>query len=157
MYAIRSYYAMPTTIPVLSIVVDKQINRIPSAKVVIIDGNPAEQDFAINKTDYFIPGNEIEIKLGYDSNDETVFKGIIIKNSIKVSSFSATLNIECRDKTTKLTTSRKSKVFTDSTDSDAFYTILENHEIDRITSYNVCYTKLLRAFLKFFLLIPNSA
>lgn len=98
--------AMPTTIPVLSIVVDKQINRIPSAKVVIIDGNPAEQDFAINKTDYFIPGNEIEIKLGYDSNDETVFKGIIIKNSIKVSSFSATLNIECRDKTTKLTTSR---------------------------------------------------
>ncbi len=66
----------------LSIDVEKEINRIPTAKIVVRDGNPASQDFALSNQDLFVPGKEIEIRLGYHSDEETIFKGIVIRHSL---------------------------------------------------------------------------
>ncbi|MGC9354044.1 MAG: hypothetical protein ACP5D9_09410, partial [Mariniphaga sp.] len=48
------------SVHVLSINVEKEVNRIPTAKIVVRDGDPASQDFAVSNQELFVPGNEIE-------------------------------------------------------------------------------------------------
>ena len=40
---------------VQSIVVDKEVNRIPTAKLVINDGDPSARDFPLSNEDFFDP------------------------------------------------------------------------------------------------------
>jgi Rhs element Vgr protein len=103
---------------VLNIVVEKEINRIPTARIVLLDGNPSSQDFELSNQDLFLPGKEIEIKAGYHSDETTIFKGIVIKHSLKIRTSQSFLIVECKDKAVKLTIGRKSKYFYESKDSD---------------------------------------
>ncbi len=121
---------LPTTVQVMNISVEKEINRIPTAKVIFADGDPASQDFALSSGDQLIPGKEIEIDAGYHSDNETIFKGIIIKHSLKIRAGHSLLIVECKDKAVKLTAGRKSKYFADSKDSDAMEEIIGTYGID---------------------------
>jgi len=122
---------LPATAQVMNITVEKEINRIPTAKIIFTDGDPSAQDFALSNEDLLIPGKEIEIKAGYHSDEETIFKGIIIKHSLKIRSGGSFLTIECKDKAVKLTSGRKSKYFPDSKDSDAFEEIIGAYGINK--------------------------
>jgi Rhs element Vgr protein len=116
---------------VLTIVVDKEINRIPTAKIVLSDGDPASQEFELSNRDLLIPGKEIEIKAGYHSDEETIFKGIVIKHSIKIRSNQSFLIIECKDKAVNLTLGRKSKFFYDSKDNEILEEIIEGYHLEK--------------------------
>lgn len=107
---------------VLSLVVEKEINRIAWAKIVLIDGDPSAQDFSISNEDVFVPGKEIEIQAGYHADEETIFKGVVIAQKLKIRADKMQLEVSCKDQAVKLTGLRKSRYFYDSTDSD----ILEN-------------------------------
>lgn len=122
---------LPATAHVMNITVEKEINRIPTAKIIFTDGDPSAQDFALSNEDLLIPGKEIEIKAGYHSDEETIFKGIVIKHSLKIRSGGSFLTIECKDKAVKLTSGRKSKYYLDSKDSDAFEEMIGTYEIDK--------------------------
>ncbi len=115
---------------VLNIVVEKEINRISRAKIIMLDGDAASQDFELSNEALFIPGKEVEIKAGYHSDEETIFKGIVIKHNLKIRSNQAMLIIECRDRAVKLTVGRKSKYFYESTDSDILAEIIGNYDVD---------------------------
>lgn len=121
---------LSASVNVLNISVEKEINRIPSAKLVITDGDPASQEFAVSNENTLIPGKEIEIKAGYRSVDETIFKGIIIKHSLKIRPQYSLLIVECRDKAVKLASGRKSKYFTDSKDSDIIDEIIASYGLE---------------------------
>lgn len=110
--------ALPGTVGILSIVTSREVNRIPSATLTIRDGEPALQTFEVSNEDFFIPGNKIEIKLGYSSNEATVFKGMVVRHSIKIRSGSSCLIVECRDEAAKMTAGRKSRYYIDKKDSD---------------------------------------
>ncbi|TNE57310.1 MAG: type VI secretion system tip protein VgrG [Bacteroidetes bacterium] len=103
---------------IMSVTVSRQFNRIPAATVIMRDGEAATATFRASNTEHFIPGKNIEIQLGYRAQDEAVFKGIIIKNSIKVRQNGSMLIIDCRDEAVKMTAGRKSSYFTDRKDSD---------------------------------------
>jgi len=103
---------------VMNIVVEKEINRIPMARIILLDGNPSSQEFELSNQDLFLPGKEIEIKAGYHSDETTIFKGIVIKHSLKIRTSQSFLIVECKDKAVKMTIGRKSKYFYDSKDSD---------------------------------------
>ena len=103
---------------VLSIAVEKEINRIPWAKIVLLDGDPNSQDFVLSNEELFVPGKEVEIRAGYHSDEETIFKGIVIRHSLAIREDKAQLVVECRDKAVKMTLGRKSKYFYESKDSD---------------------------------------
>ena len=110
---------------ILSVSVTKEVNRIPTARVSIIDGNAADETFAVSETSDFIPGNKIEIKAGRDGINKTIFKGIILKHSLKVKQGGdSMLSIEAKDEAIKLTVGRKNKYFEDVKDSDAISTVL---------------------------------
>jgi Rhs element Vgr protein len=109
----------------LSVHVTKEVNRIPTARITLIDGNASEETFKVSETADFIPGNEIEIKVGRDGINKTIFKGIILRHSIKVrQGGDSMLTVEAKDEAIKLTVGRKNKYFEDVKDSDAISTVL---------------------------------
>lgn len=118
------------TFQVKSILVQNEVNRIPMAQIVLIDGEPSERDFKLSNEDFLIPGKKIEITAGYHSDEETIFKGIIIKHSIKIRDNSSFLIIECKDEAVKLTIGRKSNYYYDAKDSDIFEKIISTYGLE---------------------------
>lgn len=103
---------------VISVVVDKKLNRIPWAQIVLADGEMAEEEFAVSDADDFKPGAEIEIEAGYDETAKSIFKGIVVTHGINIHEGKSHLVVECRDPAVKLTTLRKNTNHTDKSDSD---------------------------------------
>jgi len=113
---------------VTSITVSKEVNRIPVAQVTIQDGNASKEDFEASNETLFSPGKEIEVLAGYQSDELSIFKGIILKFSIKIKRNGASmLMLECRDIAVKLTIGFKNKYFLDKTDSDVIMEIIDGY------------------------------
>ncbi|TPG45290.1 type VI secretion system tip protein VgrG [Flavobacterium pectinovorum] len=119
------------TYQVKSIVVQNEVNRIPMAQIVLTDGEASERDFKLSNEDLLIPGKKIEITAGYHNDEETIYKGIVIKHSIKIKSGASLLIIECKDEAVKLTIGRKSKYFYDVKDSEAFEEIIDAYGLEK--------------------------
>ncbi|MGS2739391.1 type VI secretion system tip protein VgrG [Sinomicrobium sp. M5D2P17] len=115
---------------VKSIAVAKEVNRVPTAQLVLIDGEASERDFKLSNEELLVPGKKIEITAGYHSDEATIFKGMIIKHNIKIRSNTSLLVIECRDEAVKLTVGRKSKYFYDAKDSDIFEEIISSYALE---------------------------
>ncbi|WP_420571499.1 type VI secretion system tip protein VgrG [Kordia sp.] len=119
---------IPDAMDVMSVEVEKGVNRISIAKVVIIDGNPADETFEASSSSTFVPGNTITIEAGYDSKNETIFEGIITKQSIRIhGSQGSVLVVECRDKAVKMIVGRKSLTYSKQKDSDIMSSIIGNY------------------------------
>ena len=107
-----------TTLQIISVEVSKGLNRIPSAKIVVMDGNMAEGKFPISDQDAFKPGTEIEIKAGYESSTESIFKGIVVRHGLAIfADTGSELHIECKDKAVAMTVGRKNANYLDMDDA----------------------------------------
>ena len=115
---------------VKQVLVHKEINRIPTATIVLIDGDASRQDFELSNEELLIPGKKVEITAGYHSDEETIFKGIVIKHNLKIRTNSTLLIVECKDEAVKLTIGRKSKYFYESSDSDIFESIIDSYGLE---------------------------
>ncbi len=105
---------------IISFVVTKNVNRVSSATIQLYDGGiPTASTFDASNAGIFDPGKAIEIKVGYSSKEDTIFKGIVVRHGMSVTSKGEfTLKIECKDEAVKLTVGRKSALFLEKTDSD---------------------------------------
>jgi len=115
----------------LSIIVNKEVNRIPMATLVYTDGEPSKQSFELSGKADFEPGKEIEIKAGYSSDEKLLFKGIVIKHSIRVRNKNSVLIIECKDKAVKMTAACKNKYSLDTKDSDIIEELIDTYGLDK--------------------------
>jgi Rhs element Vgr protein len=122
---------VPASYHVLSIIVNKEVNRIPSASIILLDGDAAAETFEISNAADFVPGKKIEIKAGWASDEETLFKGIVIKQNIKIKNNTSVLMVECRDEAIKMTIAPKSRYFTDKKDSEVFEELIESHGLEK--------------------------
>ena len=121
---------------IVSITVLHEINKIPTAHLQILDGEPNKEDFEISDSGEFKPGKKIEIQFGYHNEKNTVFNGIIISNSHRITDNCAELNIECKDEIIKMTINRNNHHFNDILDSDVVEQLLDNnglvdYEVDK--------------------------
>ncbi len=121
--------AMPATLAVSSISTYKEANRIPSARLVLYDGEAAhatsKPNFELSSGDSFKPGKKITIKAGNKSKEETIFIGIVIKQSVRHRSGKASLfEVEMKDESVKLTVGRKNKFFNNKLDSAIIESLL---------------------------------
>jgi Rhs element Vgr protein len=111
-----------------SIYVVKSVNKIPTARIHIIDGSVPREDFEVSSGNLFVPGNEIEIKAGYHSDEDTIFKGIITKHAIQSKKDKPSLLIvELKDEAVKLTIGRKNKFFEEIKDSEIIEGIIGDY------------------------------
>jgi Rhs element Vgr protein len=110
---------------VLGISITKEVNRIPTAKIILRDGDAAQRSFEISNSNDFVPGNKIKIKIGFDSNNSQAFKGIITRHSVKIKeNGKSELHIECRDEAVKMTIGRHSRYYEQVKDSQIFDTLI---------------------------------
>ncbi|WP_437316191.1 type VI secretion system tip protein VgrG [Sorangium sp. So ce385] len=115
----------------LSVNVTKSVNRISSARLAYLDGAASASDFPLSNAETFIPGKEIEILAGASDDAVSLFKGVVVRQSIKVRDRSAPqLVVECRHKAQKLTVGRKSAYYLDQPDSDIISSLLGNAGVD---------------------------
>jgi Rhs element Vgr protein len=119
-------------------------NKIPYATVVFIDGDAASADFTLSSSTDIEPGTEVTISMGYNGVNEKVFKGVIIKHSIKLVGTKSYTYIECKDPLVKMTVAKKNRVFGDGsaplTDNANFTTIFTEYALNsRLTLAGVPY------------------
>lgn len=108
---------IPQTYGLLAIDVFTEVNRIPSAEIHLLDGN-AKNEYEVSDGSFFEPGQTIEIKLRWESttSDVTVFKGVVVRQSLQWRDDGTVVIVSLRDVAIKLTGSRKSAVYTSKTD-----------------------------------------
>jgi len=99
--------------------VTKAVNRISAARLVYLDGAPAASDFPLSNAATFVPGAEVEILAGDQANPVSIFKGVVMRQAIRVRERSASqLVVECRHAAAKLTVGAKNAFFFAEKDSD---------------------------------------
>jgi len=115
---------MPVTFEVLSLDIEREVNRVPRCDLRLLDGDLAKATFPISDTAFFEPGAELTISLRYEGkSDEVVFAGLVVRHGLSLSRKGSILAIELKDKAVALTRPRKSAIFADSSDADAITTI----------------------------------
>ncbi|MFK8104759.1 MAG: type VI secretion system tip protein VgrG [Saprospiraceae bacterium] len=120
--------AIDESTQVVSIQVNKRLNKIASARIKILDGSVPKETFPLSDSSSYIPGNEIEIQAGYELKTETIFKGVIIAQKIQTSlSKGSSIVLNCRDKAVSLTIGQKNSTYADMTDSDVLTKIVGNY------------------------------
>ncbi|HWR89709.1 MAG TPA: hypothetical protein VN260_05585, partial [Dissulfurispiraceae bacterium] len=113
---------------VVSLVVTKMVNRITQARIVLLDGDAAREDFRLSSSALFVPGKSVEIQAGYHSQESTIFRGIIVKHAIKAGRRGpSTLVADCRHEAVKLTVGRKSAYYHNMKDSDVCQALLGSY------------------------------
>ena len=114
----------------LGVTLSKNVNRISSARLMYLDGSASVSDFPLSNSALFIPGSEIEILAGTDNELTSLFKGIVVSQSLKIrENASPQLVVECRHKAVVLSVGRKNAYFYDQSDSEIIDFILSNAEI----------------------------
>lgn len=129
---LSSGQAIDMTYQLLSVQIHHEVNRIPYAELVFIDGDAAIREFAISDTAVFEPGKAIEIKLRYEdkpASEKTVFNGIVVKQAICVEDTSSTLTVVLKDKAVAMTQGQNHCVFTKMTDSAILEKIIGLHQL----------------------------
>ncbi|MGX5820941.1 type VI secretion system tip protein VgrG [Chitinophaga lutea] len=103
----------------VSLSIGLELNKIPWARLIFADGAVESQEFAKSNMDLFSPGKPVEILLGYNQQQEPIFKGIIIRHAVKVQQARHyRLEIECRDVAVRSTVVRKSRYYYNVSDKD---------------------------------------
>ena len=76
--------ALAETIQVISVLVSRRVNAIPSAQLVVLDGDMPGQTFPVSEKDLFKPGAAISISAGYGETETSIFEGIVVRHGIKI-------------------------------------------------------------------------
>ncbi len=112
----------------MSLYVYKELNKVPTARLLFEDDAAQNREFQKSNANLFVPGKSIEILLGYDQEEERIFKGVIVRHGVKILAGKPThLEIECKDLAVKTTLVRKSDYFYRSTDTDVIKQILRTY------------------------------
>ena len=116
------------TYNVISVTIHKEMNRISSCEITILDGSASGEDFEVSDSSTFLPGTEIEVKMGYEGENDSVFKGVVLRQGLKVQSGKGpVMEIVCKDPAIKMTLGRKNAYFTKNTDSSIISKVIGNY------------------------------
>lgn len=122
--------ALADSVEVVSVEVSRTANAIPIARIVLNDGNIADQTFPLSAADTFKPGAKITIAAGYASTTSVIFEGIVVRHGIKITGANQSrLVIECRDKAVAMTIGRKNANHIDKKDSEIVTALIGAHSL----------------------------
>jgi Rhs element Vgr protein len=122
---------VPRQHQLLAATIVKTVNRVSSARLAYLDGSASAGDFPLANDALFVPGKEIEVLAGAANDPVSLFKGVVVRQSLKVRESSAPqLIVECRHKAARLTVGRKNKYYMDQSDSDIISSLLDDASLD---------------------------
>ena len=139
--------AIPDTCEVSAVRVTKEINRIPQARITLIDGSATTGDFAWSDSTLFVPGAIVEILVGYHGDNVSLFKGIVVRHGLRIRDRRAHLVLNCADRALKMTVARRNNVYVDKTDSDVISALISANGLTAdVTSTSAVRKSLVRYF-----------
>lgn len=105
--------AMDERFELMSIEIHRELNRVPEATLVLLDGSVAARKFALSNDPFFELGKRIKIALRYEGDDvDTIlFDGLVVRHAVESTGEGTQLRVELKDAAVKLTRQRKSAVF----------------------------------------------
>lgn len=114
----------------MTLEVHRELNKIPEAKLTLLDGSVAKREFAISNTEFFALGSLVSIALGEGNKGDDaatlVFEGLVVRHAIETGGEGGSmLRVELKDAAFKLTRQRKSAVFRKQTDDQAIAAIVQ--------------------------------
>jgi Rhs element Vgr protein len=115
------------TIELTSLEIHRELNRIPEAKLILLDGSVAQRKFEVSNGAFFALGKKITISLRYedDDTDITVFAGLVVRHAVETGADGSQLRVELKDAAFKLTRQRKSAVFRKQSDDEAIGKVID--------------------------------
>ena len=120
--------ALPPTLQLIALTVTHAVNQLPTARLVLADGDLPGRDFPVSNSSDFAPGAVVQINAGYGEEDATLFEGIVTQHALGLTGcHGAQLVIECRDKALPITLGHRNAHYPQQTDSDVIH--------QRITAY----------------------
>jgi len=123
---------IPASIQILGVGVSRSVNRIPSATILVNDGDPSQEKFEISDGELFAPGRTIRIDIGYHNDNTTVFEGIIARHRISAADGTGSmLRVECKDASVKMTSGRKNRFFRDMSDKDVIGELIDAYGLQK--------------------------
>ena len=139
---------MDPSIGVSSVSVTNAINKIPFARIELLDGDMPNKEFPLSDSNDFDPGKKIKIEAGYGQQQDTIFEGIVVKHSIKIiGDNDSRLVIECRDEAVKMTVGRHNSNFLDKTDSDIIGQLITDSGLEQVVdTTSVKYAELVQYY-----------
>lgn len=110
--------------------VRREVNKIPTATIVVLDGDPASLSFPLSEGNTFKPGNKVKISAGYHQKEEAIFEGVIVSHGMRINEegFSE-LSVRCVDAAASMTVQKKNRYFKEVKDSDVISQILGDHGV----------------------------
>ena len=105
---------IPSTWDVVAIETWHAANPIPRARIELFDGTPASAgaNFEISSSRELVPGSEVSIDVGYDSDESRVFSGVVVKQRIEITgNRGSKLTVDLADRALEMTLVRKNAVF----------------------------------------------
>jgi len=115
----------------LALEVVRELNRIPAATIELRDGDPAQATFGASSAEHFLPGQEIEIRLGYRASNARVFKGVVVKHALRVRRNASMLVVECRDSAARMSGLRQTRHYLKRKDSEIIDEIAAPYGLER--------------------------
>jgi hypothetical protein len=71
---------------VLSLEIRKELDRIPEARLTLLDGSVAAREFTLSDTPFFAPGKRVQIALRHEGEggpDRRVFDGLVVRHAVE--------------------------------------------------------------------------
>jgi len=119
---------LPDTVELLNLAVHSAVNSVPWARLVLRDGDMPQQGFEVADSAWFVPGAEIEIRLGMDGEASRVFQGEVVKLGLRVVDASGgRLEVVCRDKAHRMARVCHSASFDPQPDSELIRRLAATH------------------------------
>lgn len=113
--------------------IQREINRIPFAQLVLGDGDPALRRFPLSDQPGLIPGKELTIELGYEGGGPVapVFRGLIARHAVEAESqgleAGSRLILDLYARALTMTIRAQSRVFREMTDTQIFKQLIEEN------------------------------
>lgn len=118
--------AIPIDIGILRVSVRRELNRVPEARLELLDGDIATGAFAVSDDTPFALGAQVSILLRWEGegSDAEVFQGLVVRQTVSAGADGTRLLVDLKDRSVLLTRERHSQVFRDMKDSDAIRSLI---------------------------------
>jgi len=122
---------VPREYQLVSVDISVAVNSIGKARLVYVDGTAASSSFPLSDSALFKPGQRIEILADSGDEQESLFDGLVVRHSVRVSErTSPQLIVECRHAAMKLAVTRRSANYFECSDSDIIDELLSAAGVD---------------------------
>ncbi|MGM3174586.1 type VI secretion system tip protein VgrG [Dickeya lacustris] len=117
--------SLGSDIPIIAIDVEKHVNRIARARIVIADGDMPQNRLPLSDDSLFLPGNTLSLYAGYASQEQCIFSGVIVRHGIRIDEGNQPqLVIDCRDSAIGMTLARRNDNYLQQSDSDIWQQLI---------------------------------